>query len=227
MPGELHRRRPPRRPGDVRALPDVVIRKVERLVDGQQRLPAHRPGHRRAAPDRRGGRRRRGCSRWSRGRPGRRAGLATVVTTHQHWDHHRALAAVLERPAPAAPPAADDAAHSRSPPDVVLDHGDTVTGRRRELDVVHLRGHTPGSVALVLRDPATASTHVFTGDSLFPGGVGNTDKDPAAVRAAARRRRGAALRRPARRHLGLPRARQGHHARRRAPVMAEWRERGW
>lgn len=38
--------------------------------------------------------------------------------------------------------------------------------------VVELRGHTPGGLALVLpSDP----TRVFTGDSLFPGRVGNTD----------------------------------------------------
>ena len=41
----------------------------------------------------------------------------------------------------------------------------------------HLRGHTPGSVALVYEgDPERP--HVFSGDSLFPGGVGNTEKDP-------------------------------------------------
>ena len=44
------------------------------------------------------------------------------------------------------------------------------------LEVIHLRGHTPGSVALVYRDPA-GHPHVFTGDSLFPGGVGNTQSD--------------------------------------------------
>ena len=44
------------------------------------------------------------------------------------------------------------------------------------LDVVHLRGHTPGSIALAYADPA-GHTHLFTGDSLFPGGVGNT-KNP-------------------------------------------------
>lgn len=42
------------------------------------------------------------------------------------------------------------------------------------LDVIHLRGHTPGSIALLYQD-----RHLFTGDSLFPGGVGNTQKDPA------------------------------------------------
>jgi glyoxylase-like metal-dependent hydrolase (beta-lactamase superfamily II) len=56
------------------------------------------------------------------------------------------------------------------------------------LEVVGLRGHTPGSVALVYREPATASeadasparAHLFTGDSLFPGGVGATRGDAAA-----------------------------------------------
>ena len=40
------------------------------------------------------------------------------------------------------------------------------------LEVVHLRGHTPGSIALVWRGAGDAGTHVFTGDSLFPGGPG-------------------------------------------------------
>ena len=41
------------------------------------------------------------------------------------------------------------------------------------LEVIHLVGHTPGSIALLYRDPA-GFPHLFTGDSLFPGGVGNT-----------------------------------------------------
>jgi glyoxylase-like metal-dependent hydrolase (beta-lactamase superfamily II) len=40
--------------------------------------------------------------------------------------------------------------------------------------VIHLRGHTPGSLALLYQD-----AHLFTGDSLFPGGVGNTQRDAA------------------------------------------------
>ena len=54
-----------------------------------------------------------------------------------------------------------------------LQHGDTVRFGEITLDVVHLRGHTPGSVALAYDDPQ-GQTHLFTGDSLFPGGVGNT-----------------------------------------------------
>jgi glyoxylase-like metal-dependent hydrolase (beta-lactamase superfamily II) len=47
------------------------------------------------------------------------------------------------------------------------------------LKVIHLVGHTPGSIALLYRDPGGVP-HLFTGDSLFPGGVGNTREDPVA-----------------------------------------------
>ena len=106
-------------------------------------------------------------------------GLARIVTTHRHWDHHRALADVAG--ATGAPVAAgrEDAAELPVPVDEPLDHGDTVTVGDLRLDVVHLRGHTPGSVALVLTS-SDGSVHAFTGDSLFPGGVGNTFGDAAA-----------------------------------------------
>jgi glyoxylase-like metal-dependent hydrolase (beta-lactamase superfamily II) len=46
----------------------------------------------------------------------------------------------------------------------------------RTLEVIHIVGHTPGSITLAYRDPA-GTAHLFTGDSLFPGGVGNTRGD--------------------------------------------------
>jgi glyoxylase-like metal-dependent hydrolase (beta-lactamase superfamily II) len=45
-----------------------------------------------------------------------------------------------------------------------------------DLEVIHLRRHTPGFVALLYRDPH-GPAHLFTGDSLFPGGIGNTGGD--------------------------------------------------
>ena len=53
-----------------------------------------------------------------------------------------------------------------------VEHGDTVRAGDVELTVIHLRGHTPGSIAL--RYDAAAEPHLFTGDSLFPGGPGKT-----------------------------------------------------
>ena len=105
-------------------------------------------------------------------------GLATVVTTHQHWDHHRALQDVLTATGARSAAGRPDAPHIPGPPDLLLDDGDTLTVGQVRLAVVQLRGHTPGSVALILRS-TDGSTHAFTGDSLFPGGVGNTQGDPA------------------------------------------------
>ena len=42
--------------------------------------------------------------------------------------------------------------------------------------MIALAGHTPGSIALLYDDPS-GHPHLFTGDSLFPGGVGNTRGD--------------------------------------------------
>ena len=102
--------------------------------------------------------------------------LRTVVTTHQHWDHHRALAAVVAETHAATACGADDAEGVPVPTDRLLVHGDVVQVGDVPLEVVHLRGHTPGSVALAYRDP-DGPVQLFTGDSLFPGGVGNT-KNP-------------------------------------------------
>ncbi len=99
--------------------------------------------------------------------------LSTVVTTHKHWDHHRALADVVRQGRVRTMAGADDAPELPVPVDTVLEHGDTVTFGHVALDVVALRGHTPGSVALAYSDPS-GSVHLFTGDSLFPGGAGRT-----------------------------------------------------
>ncbi|MEU2348972.1 MBL fold metallo-hydrolase [Modestobacter sp. NPDC049651] len=105
--------------------------------------------------------------------------VRTVVTTHGHWDHHRALPEVVAATGATTVAHPADAADLPVPVARPVEHGDTVEVGDHVLEVVHLRGHTPGSIALVWRGPDGAGTHVFTGDSLFPGGVGNTQQDPA------------------------------------------------
>jgi glyoxylase-like metal-dependent hydrolase (beta-lactamase superfamily II) len=102
------------------------------------------------------------------------ADLRTVVTTHGHWDHHRALPQVVETTGAQTVAHPADAADLPVPVTRPVEHGDTVPVGDQVLEVVHLRGHTPGSIALVWRGPEGAGTHVFTGDSLFPGGPGRT-----------------------------------------------------
>ncbi|WFR83768.1 MBL fold metallo-hydrolase [Arthrobacter sp. Y-9] len=104
--------------------------------------------------------------------------LKLIATTHQHWDHVRALPGLVEATGAPTAAGADDAAALPVPVDVTLEHGDVAGFDGFALTAVHLRGHTPGSIAYVYQDPA-GPAHLFSGDSLFPGGVGNTDKDPA------------------------------------------------
>lgn len=99
--------------------------------------------------------------------------LATIVTTHQHGDHHRALADLVAATGAATAAGLADAEALPVTPDVRLQQGDSVTFGDVSLDVVGLRGHTPGSVALVYADPSGVA-HLFSGDSLFPGGPGKT-----------------------------------------------------
>ena len=101
--------------------------------------------------------------------------LNHLVTTHRHHDHWQALGAVagMFQTRQIAHPL--DAPELPIPMDELVEHGDTVRFGEIELEVVHLRGHTPGSIALVYRDPAPGGhPHLFTGDSLFPGGHGRT-----------------------------------------------------
>ena len=97
-----------------------------------------------------------------------------IVTSHQHFDHWQALAEVAE--ATGAPTAAHalDAEPLPVKPDRILADGDTITVGDLTFDVIHLQGHTEGSVALALRGADGEVTHLFTGDCLFPGGVGKT-----------------------------------------------------
>jgi len=105
------------------------------------------------------------------------AGLTRVVTTHQHWDHHRALAEVVQTTGAEVLVGDADAEETAKQTGVTVDRrlrdGDEVTVGNATLRVIHLVGHTPGSVALVYDDPA-GHPHLFTGDSLFPGGPGKT-----------------------------------------------------
>lgn len=104
--------------------------------------------------------------------------LARIATTHQHWDHVRVLAELVAATGATTSAGADDADALPVPVDVRLGHGDVERFDGFEVTAVHLRGHTPGSIAFVYQDP-DGPAHIFSGDSLFPGGVGNTQKDPA------------------------------------------------
>jgi glyoxylase-like metal-dependent hydrolase (beta-lactamase superfamily II) len=102
--------------------------------------------------------------------------VGVIVTTHRHSDHWQALPELQKHTG--AEVAAHPADADFLPVSVTrrVEHGEVLQFGDAAVSFIHLRGHTPGSVA-VLYDAGgrlAGRPHVFTGDSLFPGGVGKT-----------------------------------------------------
>ncbi|MGH2735873.1 MAG: MBL fold metallo-hydrolase [Actinomycetota bacterium] len=99
------------------------------------------------------------------------ANVVGIVQTHGHHDHVEALPELkkeLDVPVYAHP--AEDYPVAI---DVELTDGDTISfGRDHEVTVLHTPGHTPGGVCLLI------GKHLVSGDTLFPGGPGNTWSKP-------------------------------------------------
>jgi glyoxylase-like metal-dependent hydrolase (beta-lactamase superfamily II) len=98
--------------------------------------------------------------------------LQRILTTHGHHDHHDALDPVRRELGVPGGIGEGDAGMLKSPPDFTIKDGETFTFGRHTLRAIHTPGHTPGSTCYLI------GKHVFTGDTLFPGGPGNTQKDP-------------------------------------------------
>lgn len=102
--------------------------------------------------------------------------VGALITTHRHPDHLRALAEVATAtgaPCWAGEPDAAAIASQSGVTSTGVWSGDRISVGAIDLAVIGLRGHTPGSIALVLAG-GDGPSHIFTGDSLFPGGVGKT-----------------------------------------------------
>ncbi|GAB2481379.1 MBL fold metallo-hydrolase [Luteococcus sediminum] len=102
--------------------------------------------------------------------------VETIITTHRHHDHIQALAEMAERTGARTVCGEADAAAIEEATGVACEGlwtGDVVQLGKHSLQLVGLVGHTPGSVAVVVRTPG-APVQLLTGDALFPGGVGKT-----------------------------------------------------
>lgn len=96
-----------------------------------------------------------------------------VLTTHCHGDHHVALQEVIEATGATTLASKADSEQIPVETEVFISDGDSIWVGDTELKAVLLHGHTAESIALIHSDD-DGSTHVFTGDCLFPGGVGKT-----------------------------------------------------
>lgn len=93
-----------------------------------------------------------------------------IVITHGHFDHVGEAPALADRLGVPWRIHPDDVRSDLCTltPDGPLVHGETITVGELAVDVIHTPGHTPGSTCLKVGD------HLFTGDTLFPGGPGAT-----------------------------------------------------
>ena len=103
--------------------------------------------------------------------------LDAIVTTHRHADHWQALPSVAAATGAQLICGEPDLEAIRIGTEVrglngVWD-GDRIQLGAEWLEVIGLVGHTPGSITLGYT--GAGRTHLFTGDSLFPGGPGKTN----------------------------------------------------
>lgn len=98
----------------------------------------------------------------------RATGVRRVLTTHGHWDHIQAVEAVRDAGIDVGIAAED--AEMLPAYDFVIGDDDVYSVGELRLRAIHTPGHTRGSTSFLLEDVPV----VFTGDTLFPGGPGNT-----------------------------------------------------
>lgn len=104
--------------------------------------------------------------------------LAAIFTTHGHWDHVRALDDVADATGAPVIMHPDDARQAGRHPDRPAEDGLRVTFGDAAVQLRHTPGHTRGSTCALLGE-----THLFSGDTLFPGGPGATFGDADAFEA--------------------------------------------
>lgn len=97
------------------------------------------------------------------------ATVCTIMTTHGHGDHWQALDEVAEATGAEVVVHQADADMIPRTPDRHVDDGDVLEFGDASVRLIHNPGHTPGSTSVLLGD-----RHLFTGDTLFPGGIGRT-----------------------------------------------------
>ena len=94
--------------------------------------------------------------------------VKAIVITHGHWDHLEGFSEIKKATGAPVGVGVGDVPLLPEPPDFLLHDGEVITAGDVEVRLLHTPGHTPGSTCFL------AGKHVFTGDTLFPGGPGKT-----------------------------------------------------
>ncbi len=94
--------------------------------------------------------------------------VTSILITHNHQDHllgFNEITAAVDAPVGIA---AADAGPLPKKPDIELIDGQVIKFGNRELQMLSTPGHTDGATCFL------AGKHLFSGDTLFPGGPGKT-----------------------------------------------------
>ena len=146
--------------------------------------------------------------------------VKAILITHGHHDHHEHLDELKQKlGVPAAIGELDQGMLKSAPDQLLVDRQELPFGKS-VLKAIHTPGHTPGSTCF------TVGNQLFSGDTLFPGGVGNTKNQTGHFYTI--------IRSVEYRLLSLPDdtvINPGHGAPstvgKEKPSLPEWKERGW
>jgi glyoxylase-like metal-dependent hydrolase (beta-lactamase superfamily II) len=151
----------------------------------------------------------------------RRLGVTQVVETHGHWDHIQAVPAVRNAGISVAVTSAD--AGMLPSYDLVLDDDEVIAVGDLRIRTLATPGHTPGSICFAVE----GTNLLFTGDTLFPGGPGNTSFENADFDTIIESIDTRLFRRFDPGTLVLPGHGAGTTIGAESPKLGEWVERGW
>ena len=148
-----------------------------------------------------------------------------VVQTHGHWDHVRAWEELADDPGLEVWGHEGDVPIYPHAPDRLVTDGQRLAVGELTIEVLHVPGHTPGSILLLVE--GASRPWLISGDSLFPGGPGNTFGDVAAHRLLMDGLEERVFARLPDSTLVLPGHGDATTLGAERPHLTEWRARGW
>jgi glyoxylase-like metal-dependent hydrolase (beta-lactamase superfamily II) len=92
-----------------------------------------------------------------------------ILLTHDHYDHTGVLVSLRSRLKVPLATHLESSYQLKTPPEILLKDGDSISLGNLRIDVLHTPGHTPGSLCFIV------DQYLLDGDTIFPGGPGRTE----------------------------------------------------